>query len=106
MLCTCISMYVDRPSTVHVQCTSSILLKILFRSAQLIEFCFGSLLPFLILMHNRAEHTCIVVFNVFNWIHNTCVFALFEASDSVTNLKVALGRYKEQVDRLQTLHWR
>ena len=56
-------MYVDRPSTVHVKCMSSMLVKILFGAAQLIGFCLRSLLPFLILMHNRAEHTCMVVFN-------------------------------------------
>ena len=53
-----IYIYVDRPSTVHVKCMSSMLVKILFGAAQLIGFCFGSLLPFLILIHNRAEHTC------------------------------------------------
>ena len=41
-----------------------------------------------------------------NSIQNTCVFAVFEAGDTVTNLKVALGRYKEQVKRLQNESWR
>ena len=41
-----------------------------------------------------------------NSIQNTCVFAAFEAGDTVTNLKVALGRYKEQVKRLQNESWR
>ena len=33
-----------------------------------------------------------------NSVQNTCVFAVLEASNSVMNLKVALGMYKEQVD--------
>ena len=41
-----------------------------------------------------------------NSIQNTCVFVVFETSDSVTNLKVVLGRYKEQVSMLQTQCWR
>ena len=41
-----------------------------------------------------------------NSVQNTCVFAAFEASDSVTNLKVALARYHEQVNRLQNESWR
>lgn len=41
-----------------------------------------------------------------NSIQNTCVFAAFEASDSVINLRVALGRYREQVKRLQNESWR
>ena len=41
-----------------------------------------------------------------NSIDNTCVFAVFNASDSTTNLHVALDRYKEQIDTLQTLKWR
>ena len=32
-----------------------------------------------------------------NSIHNTCVFAVFEASDSVTNLHIALDHYKYQI---------
>ena len=37
---------------------------------------------------------------------NTCVFALFEAPDSVTNLHLALDRYRDQVDELKSLTWR
>ena len=41
-----------------------------------------------------------------NSIHNTCVFAVFEASDSVTNLHIALDRYKYQITALQNTQWR
>ena len=41
-----------------------------------------------------------------NNIHNTCVFAGFEASDSVTNLHVALDRYKDQFKDLHKARWR
>ena len=37
---------------------------------------------------------------------NTCVIAMFEASDTVTNLHIALDRYSEQVADLQQLVWR
>lgn len=38
--------------------------------------------------------------------HNTCIFMLFMASDSVSNLHVGLDRYKEQIEQLQTQKWR
>lgn len=41
-----------------------------------------------------------------NSIQNTCVFAVFEAPDSVFNLHVALDRYSEQVEDLQKSQWR
>ena len=41
-----------------------------------------------------------------NSILTTCVFTAFEANDSVMNLKIALGRYWEQVDRIQNETWR
>ena len=41
-----------------------------------------------------------------NSVQNTCVFAIFEARDSSTNLHVALDRYQEQIRHLQTLEWR
>ncbi len=41
-----------------------------------------------------------------NSIHNTCVFAIFQASDSPTNLHIALDRYQEQVDQLESQTWR
>ena len=41
-----------------------------------------------------------------NSVQNTCVFAIFEARDSTTNLHIALDRYKEQISVLQTMEWR
>ncbi len=38
--------------------------------------------------------------------NNTCIFMLFEASDSVSNLHVGLDRYRDQMEKLQTLKWR
>jgi len=37
---------------------------------------------------------------------NTCVFSMFEAADTLTNLHVGLDRYTDQVAELQTLRWR
>eukprot|EP00731_Ephydatia_muelleri_P009823 Em0005g409a len=41
-----------------------------------------------------------------NSVHNTCVFCCFEAGDSVTNLHVALDRFKDQVEHLHGMKWR
>ena len=41
-----------------------------------------------------------------NSVHNTCVFAVFEASDSVSNLHVTLDRYKGKFKDLQKTKWR
>lgn len=41
-----------------------------------------------------------------NSVQNTCVFAVFEASDTVFNLHVALDRYADQFDDLQKAQWR
>ncbi|KAL5481525.1 hypothetical protein EMCRGX_G021706 [Ephydatia muelleri] len=41
-----------------------------------------------------------------NSVHNTCVFCCFEAGDTVTNLHIALDRYKDQVAHLQGMKWR
>ncbi|KAL5494131.1 hypothetical protein EMCRGX_G015408 [Ephydatia muelleri] len=41
-----------------------------------------------------------------NSVHNTCVFCCFEADDTVTNLHIALDRYKDQVAHLQGMQWR
>ena len=41
-----------------------------------------------------------------NSVHNTCVFACFAASDSVTNFHVALDRFKDQVEHLHGMKWR
>lgn len=37
---------------------------------------------------------------------NTCVFCCFEASDSITNLHIALDRFRPQVEQLQSMKWR
>ena len=39
----------------------------------------------------------IVNTSVPNSIYNTCVFACFEAQDTISNLHIALDRYKEEV---------
>ena len=41
-----------------------------------------------------------------NSIQNTCVFAVFEAKDTPTNLHIALDRYREQITSLQSFIWR
>ncbi|KAL5473856.1 hypothetical protein EMCRGX_G028418 [Ephydatia muelleri] len=41
-----------------------------------------------------------------NSVHNTCVFCCFEVDDTVTNLHIALDRYKDQVAHLQGMQWR
>ena len=41
-----------------------------------------------------------------NSIHNTYVFAVFEAPDTPANLHIALDRYKDQVEQLQSTSWR
>ena len=38
--------------------------------------------------------------------HNTCVFSIFEASDSVMNLKVVGDRYGEEIGRLEEKTWK
>ena len=41
-----------------------------------------------------------------NSVENTCVFTVFEAKDTTSNLLVALERYKPQISSLQTQSWR
>ena len=41
-----------------------------------------------------------------NSVQNTCVFSFFEASDTSTNLHVALERYKAQIEALEGLKGR
>ena len=41
-----------------------------------------------------------------NSIRNSCVFAVFEATDSVFNLHLALDQYRESVSELQKTQWR
>ena len=41
-----------------------------------------------------------------NSVHNTCVFSSFEADDTVTNLHVALDRFRSEVDHIRTMKWR
>ena len=40
-----------------------------------------------------------------NSIENTCVFTVFEAKDSTTNLQVALEKYTPQITQLQSTVW-
>lgn len=41
-----------------------------------------------------------------NSTSNTCIFCIFMAYDSVTNLHIGLDRYKEQIKDLQERKWR
>ena len=41
-----------------------------------------------------------------NSVHATCVFSCFEASDSITNLHIALDRFKEEIADLNGMIWR
>jgi len=41
-----------------------------------------------------------------NSVENTCVFSVFNASDTPTNLHIALARYQDQISNLTTLQWR
>lgn len=38
--------------------------------------------------------------------NNTCVFAIFEAPDSVTNLTVLADRFQDQVNSLKSKEWK
>ena len=38
--------------------------------------------------------------------NNTCVFSIFEASDSVTNLKVVGDRFGEEIGSLEDKTWK
>ena len=37
---------------------------------------------------------------------NTCVFAIFEAKDTTTNLHVALDRFKDDIGSLSETQWK
>jgi len=37
---------------------------------------------------------------------NTCIFCIFLAYDSVTNLHIGLDRYKDQIEHLSGMEWR
>ncbi len=41
-----------------------------------------------------------------NSVENTCIFSIFNASDTPTNLHIALARYKDQISDLAKLQWR
>ena len=41
-----------------------------------------------------------------NSVHNTCVFSCFEADDTVTNLHVALDRFRGEVTHIGTMKWK
>lgn len=38
--------------------------------------------------------------------NNTCVFCVFEAPDSFTNLKVMANRVQDQINNLQSREWK
>ena len=37
---------------------------------------------------------------------NTCAFCVFEAADTQTNLRIALDRFRDQVNNLGAMTWR
>ena len=41
-----------------------------------------------------------------NSVHNTCLLSCFAAGDSITNLHMALDRFKDQVEHLHGMKWR
>ena len=41
-----------------------------------------------------------------NSVYNTCVFSCFEADDTVTNLHVALDRFRGEVTHIGTMKWK
>lgn len=41
-----------------------------------------------------------------NSIHSTCVFACFEAQDTIENFHIALDRYKDEVVYLGASQWK
>ena len=41
-----------------------------------------------------------------NSIRNSCVFAVFEATDSSVNLHLALDQYRQSISELQKAQWR
>ena len=41
-----------------------------------------------------------------NSVHATCVFSCFEASDSITNLHVALDRFRDEVTEIRNMTWK
>lgn len=38
--------------------------------------------------------------------NNTCVFSIFEAPDSITNLSVMATRFQEQINDLESMEWK
>ena len=56
----------------------------------------------------KSFKTSFQIFNVPrpNSVQNTCVFAVFEANNTPTNLHVALDRFKSQITSLQSTVWR
>ena len=60
---------------------------------------------------DRGGDTVKIVFQICNVCNpnskqNTCVFCVFEGKDTVTNLHVALDRYKPQFEQIKTTNWR
>ena len=60
--------------------------------------CFVTLTP-LHLCHRKEPLTT-------NSIHSTCVFACFEAHNTIANFHIALDRYKEEVVNLAASQWK
>lgn len=51
-----------------------------------------------------------MAFQICNVVHpnaptNTCAFCVFEAPDTYTNLHIALDRYRDQIDELESHTW-
>lgn len=38
--------------------------------------------------------------------NNTCVFSIFEAPDSVSNLTVMASKFGQQIDALESMEWK
>lgn len=60
---------------------------------------------------DKGGKTMKLSFQICNSAHpnsptNTCVFLAFEASDTRSNLHVAMDRYKTQIQDLKDLTWR
>lgn len=50
-------------------------------------------------------------FQICNILHpnsptNTCIFCIFLAYDSVTNLHIGLDRYQDQIKDISSMKWR
>lgn len=60
---------------------------------------------------DKGGKTMKLNFQILNTIHpnsptNTCVFAAFEASDTRSNVLIAVARYQAQIEELKNMKWR